>query len=229
MKCPRCVQELQSGVSQCPHCSFSLAYLDAQFGEDSVVLERLTDAADCIGEEDWNLLEALLDDFEERFPQLFLAIYVGFLPKMTDNRQFAFWLLNRATVPSLDQHRPNENGSLLVLDLSSKSVSFTLGYFVEPYLSDHELATLLKMGHAQLMSEDYSAAFLKIIPAYSDRLAQKAVEAKTSTGLAVAPSSIPSGVLERVRNVQGENLPWRVGRAAGNVLMKRDGFELSAS
>ena len=199
MKCPRCIQELQNGVLQCPHCSFSLAYLDAQFGEDAVVLERLTDAVDCLSVSEMLHVDEFLNAFEERFPQLFLAIYAGFLPDMTDNRQFAFWLLNRATVPSLDHTRPNENGSLLVLDLNSKSISFTLGYFVEPYFTDHELATLLKKGHRQLVVGEYGAALFKIIPAFSRLLAEKARTIKFSEAQE-APNLVASGLLERVRS-----------------------------
>ena len=207
MKCPRCVQELQNGVQQCPHCSFSLAYLDAQFGEDAVVLERLTDAADCIDPEEWAGLEALLDGFEQRFPQLFLAIYVGVLPDMTDNRQFAFWLLNRATVPSLDQGRPNENGSLLVLDLNSKSISFTLGYFVEPYFTGHELATLLRKGYPQLAAGDYGGALLRIVPAFTRLLAQKARRAWSMSGPGIPSNAVAtSGVLHRSGDESGPYL-----------------------
>lgn len=173
MKCPRCVQELQNGFGQCPHCGFSLAYLDAQFGEDAVVLERLTDAADCITAEDQQRIEDALDCFESQFPQLFVAIYAGALPEMTDIRQFAFWLLNRATVPSLDNSRPNENGILLVLDLNSMAVSLTLGYFIEPYFSDHELLTLLRQGHTELQAGKYGDAFLKILNDFSKQLKAK--------------------------------------------------------
>ena len=199
MKCPRCVQVLQSGIQQCPHCSFSLAYLDAQFGEDSVVLERLTDAAGCLFPGDRTAIEGILDAFEQQFPQLFLAVYVGFLPEITDNRQFAFWLLNRATVPSLDYRRPNENGALLVLDLSSRSISFTLGYFIEPYFSDHELATLLKKGHPHLVDDEFGPAFLKIIPAFTKLLGRKSRESGAYQREHVQSPTVASGLLDRVR------------------------------
>ncbi|MDA0813930.1 MAG: TPM domain-containing protein [Verrucomicrobia bacterium] len=178
MKCPRCVQELHNGIGQCPHCGFSLAYLDAQFGEDAVVLERLTDAVDCIQPEMQQRIEDALDQFEKQFPQLFIAIYAGALPELTDIRQFAFWLLNRATVPSLDNSRPNENGALFVLDLNSMSVSMTLGYFIEPYFSDHELLTLLRQGHPDLQSGDYGSALLGILGNFSKLLKGKSKAAR---------------------------------------------------
>ena len=170
------------------------------------MLERLTDAADCFGEAEHEELNDLLNTFEERFPQLFLAIYVGYLPEMTDNRQFAFWLLNRATVPSMDHTRPNENGSLLVLDLSSRTISFTLGYFVEPYFDDHALSTILKKGHADLSSEDYFAAFQKIVPAFSRQLVQRA-KVRVKQPEEPVQTQVSSGLLERMRGEEGYQEP----------------------
>lgn len=199
MKCPRCVQGIQNGTGQCPHCGFSLAYLDAQFGEDAVVLERLTDAASCVDPAQREKLEAALDRFEARFPQLFFAIYAGELPEMTDIRQFAFWLLNRATVPSLDHTRPNQNGALLVLDLGTLSVSFTLGYFIEPYFSDHELMTLLRQGHPQLEAGDYGAAFMNILDSFSSELSVKARTAARRPSPEIQQVDTPAGIPCRTR------------------------------
>ena len=161
MRCPRCVQEVAADSALCPHCGFGLAALDEVFGEDAVILDRLTDAARCLRLRDREAIEESLDRFEEMFPQLFAAVYLGFLPRMTSIRQFGFWLMNRAAVTSVDYTKPNDHGILLVVDLNSQSASLTLGYRVEPFLRERDLMGILKSGHAGLAAGDYGRGVRK--------------------------------------------------------------------
>lgn len=161
MRCPRCVQEIGVDSAQCPHCGFGLAALDEVFGQDAVILNRLTDAARCLKLRDREAIEEELDRFEDTFPQLFAAVYLGFLPRMTSIRQFGFWLMNRAAVTAVDYTKPNDHGILLVIDMSSQSASLTLGYRVEPFIRDRDLMKILKSGHSGLVAGDYGGGVRK--------------------------------------------------------------------
>ena len=155
MKCPRCVQSVSSGREQCGRCGFQLSCLDEEFGRDVVLLDRLTDAAHCLRVRERDALSQLLDDFEEEFPQLFAAVYFGALPELTSIRQFGFWLINHAAIPSLDISKPNEQGVLIVVDLQSRVIGVTLGYMLERYVSAKDLERCLRAARTHLFAGDF--------------------------------------------------------------------------
>lgn len=156
MKCPRCVQPVAPGLPQCVRCGFLLSTLDDEFGEDVILLERLTDAANCLRVRERDSLNALLDEFEREFPQLFTAIYFGMLPEMTSIRQFGFWLVNHAALASVDISRPNEQGILIVVDLQSRVIGVTLGYMLERFLTEKDLNRCIRAARAPLCAGDYA-------------------------------------------------------------------------
>jgi hypothetical protein len=141
-------------LAACPHCGFHLGYIDGVFGSEPVFLDRMTDATRCLGLRERGLVERELDRFEAAFPQLFAAVYVGYLPATTNVREFGFWLLNRAALPAVDLSKPNHHGILLVIDQSSRTASLTAGYFVEPFLEDCDLLQALRAGHPMLVAGD---------------------------------------------------------------------------
>lgn len=164
MNCPRCVQSIAPGVPQCVRCGFQLSTLDSEFGEDVVLLDRLTDAAHCLRVRDRDALNAALDDFESQFPQLFAAVYFGVLPEMTSIRQFGFWLINHAAVPTVDVSRPNEQGIIIVVDLQSRVIGVTLGYMLEAFVTEKDLDHCLRSARPHLFNGDFQrgvTVFLK--------------------------------------------------------------------
>ncbi len=131
MNCPRCSQEAIPAAPQCPGCGFSLRALDAHFGANSVVLERIIDAAHCLKLREKERVEERLIAFENRFPQLFASVYLGSLPEWTTVAEFGFWLLNRGAIPTSIYSRKNHHTFLLVLDPDSRTASITAGYAAE--------------------------------------------------------------------------------------------------
>jgi hypothetical protein len=173
MNCPRCVREIPYTSTACGECGFSLHDQDALFGNDAVCLARVTNANNSFSEAQVKELDAALDVFERDFPQLFLAVYSVALPAMASLRQFAFWLLNRAAVPSLDITRPNENGSLLILDSTSGQAVLVVGYLLECYYPESELQALLEKGKPAWQAGKMAAGSLAVMEAFGKSLRKK--------------------------------------------------------
>ena len=178
MKCPRCVREVPYAVPACGECGFSLDDQDDQFGPDAVCLARVTNAQETLSEEDIRELESALDEFEKNFPQLFMGIYLAALPAISSVRQFAFWLLNRAAIPSLDITRPNENGCLLVIDLTSGQVVMVVGYLLECYFKESELEEILSHARAAMDRGHIARGLHHILQEFSKQIKRKSTEAR---------------------------------------------------
>ncbi len=176
MRCPRCVQDLVSAVPQCEHCGFSLSALDDVYGAENVFLDRLTDTAHCLRPRQTERVDRALDRFERAFPQLFAAVYIGFLPEGSDLRQFGFWLLNRASVTSVDLGKPNRLGLLLTVDLASQSAGITPGYGIEPFVSERDLIAAIESARPTFVAGNHGRAIEKTLSSVTTRLRRRVTE-----------------------------------------------------
>ncbi len=189
-KCPRCAEPVGS-AEVCMHCGFSIVVSDKTMGADPVLLERVTDAARVLGDGEVEELEGLLDRFEAKFPQLFLGVYFGALPRQTDLSQFAFWLLNRVAISCVEVTRPNENGILLVFDTVGKNAALVCGYMVEQFLTSGDAQAALQRGEKSLSGGDWVGGVMLAVRQLTMTLVRRAEEAALppSAALDVLPPS----------------------------------------
>lgn len=179
-KCPRCTQWLAPGAGDCPHCGFSLTVMDEVFGDDAVLLDRVTDAAGVLSHIEMERMTTALEQFEQRFPQLFAAVYCSALPPQTSLRQFGFWLLNRAAVCDLEATRPNENGVLFILDTHGRSAALVPGYFLECYLDGNDQQRVLEAARRDFQRSQWAAGIVAALHEMMRRLRRRAAEAGRS-------------------------------------------------
>lgn len=163
MKCPRCVQRIHRGAEACPHCGYSLAQADERFGNEDVHLKRLTDTAGLLRKTDRAKVEIALRRFDEKFPQLFIAIYTGVLGEVANLRQFGFWLLNRAAFEDVAVEKPNEAGILLTIDPESKGAGFVFGYRLDPFLDEGDTFDALTRAHSYWLEGRYAEGIVRAI------------------------------------------------------------------
>jgi hypothetical protein len=189
MNCPRCVREIPYASLTCSECGFSLFDQDSQFGGDAVSLDRVTSKCGQMSEAEVASIELALNEFERHFPQLFLAVYNVALPVMASVRQFGFWLLNRAAINSVDITRPNENGALLVIDQTSGQAGLVVGYLLECYFPEPELAEILEAGRRDWGAGRMAAGVLAIIASFSKELKKKSKLAQKSPAKFRPPTS----------------------------------------
>jgi len=154
--------------------------MDEIFGGDEVLLQRITDAAGVFSHGDRERLTLAMNRFEQRFPQLFTAVYCGALPPQTSLRQFGFWLLNRAAICDVDVTRANENGALLILDTHGRSAALVPGYFLECYLDERDAARVLEAARRDFHRGLWAGGICAAIEELTSRLRRRAAEAAKS-------------------------------------------------
>lgn len=151
--------------------------MDESFGSDEVLLDRVTDAAGALSHGDMERVTSVLNVFQQRFPQLFVAVYCGALPPQTSLRQFGFWLLNRAAICDLEATRPNENGALLVIDTHGRSAALVPGYFLECYIHGQDAVKVLQAAQRDFQRNLWAAGICAAVAELTVRLRRKAAEA----------------------------------------------------
>ena len=170
MKCPHCDTALTSQAESCPACGFDSRTSCARHGDHWVRLDRLTDAAHCLSLRDKRKLEAHLDDFERRFPQVFFAVYFGVLPQGLRVAEVGFWLLNHAAFGTHEIAKRNEFGIVLVIDPAAGAACFSLGYAIEALADRMDIGGILDGMRRFLARSDYGAAVERSIHALDRQL-----------------------------------------------------------
>ncbi|NJM38906.1 MAG: hypothetical protein HC845_14145 [Akkermansiaceae bacterium] len=172
MKCPRCVQKIHRAAESCPHCGFSLADADVNFGAEDVRIRCLTDTAGLFRRNERQRVESAMEKINQHFPQLFVAIYTGSLGEVANIRQFGFWLLNRAAFEDVPVEKPNEAGILITLDPDSKAAGIVFGYLLDPFLEELDTFECLSRAHAHWLEGRYTDGILRVL-AHLDIVLQK--------------------------------------------------------
>lgn len=138
-------------------------HADEAFGREDVRLRKFTDAAGVFRMKEREPMRLVMEQFEAKFPQLFVSVYLGAFEDLTSLRQFGFWMLNRAAYEDVDLERPNENGILILVDVNGKSASITYGYALNPYLNEDSTFAALSAGHPLFLQSDYLGALRAVI------------------------------------------------------------------
>jgi len=163
MRCPRCVQQIHRAAESCPHCGFTLADADERFGVEDVALRRLTDSAGLLRRHERRRVEASLDRFGRRFPQLFVSVYTGMGGGSMHLREFGFWLLNHAVFEDLPPGMRNSAGILIILDPAAKAAAISFGYLLDPYLNQDDTFDCLSRAHAWWLEGRHTEGVVRVI------------------------------------------------------------------
>jgi len=197
MRCPRCVLKIHRGAEECPHCAFTLADADARFGNDAVPLRRLADMAGMFRNSERRKLQAALDRFGRKFPQLFMAIYTGSGGGVANLRQFGFWLMNHAAFEDVPEGSTNRAGILLVLDPSAKAAAISFGYTLDPYLNQDDTFDCLSRAHSWWLEGRYTEGVLRVIQRMEEILCRRSTQARRD----------PQRFARKVRRLIHEEVP----------------------
>lgn len=199
MKCPRCVERIHRAADVCPHCGYSIADADADYGREAWRLRRLTDAAGVLRSADRERIQSAMGRFSRRFPQLFMAVYTGSLRELSELRPFGFWLLNRAAFDDLPAEMTNQAGILLIMDAETKSAAIVFGYLVEPYLDEADTFESLTRAHGHWLEGRYTDGIIRVMAHLEAILIRRSRQARRNID-AFRRKVMPSALLaEQVR------------------------------
>mgnify|MGYP001797785980 FL=1 len=155
MKCPRCQKPIDHEARVCYSCEYSAEIAAARHGRNRVLLNRVHDAAACLRKEEKDELEETLDQLEVNFPQILFSAYLGNLPDDLSMSELGFWLLNHGQVKGAEIARPNENAVLLILDMATRQIGVSFGYFTESLITEEEAYRALYQGRPHLFNAEY--------------------------------------------------------------------------
>lgn len=170
MECPRCGTVAAPAPHACEHCGFSLVAIMQAFGLDLVELKPFADDAHCLRLPEAQKVETLIAEFEERFPQVFVTIYLGVLPPQLSVRELAFLLLNRGVFSNSDHRRLNEHAVALVLDPVARNVGLMAGYALEKILPVKTQIKILRSVRTALWHGEYVSAIAAVLRAVEKTL-----------------------------------------------------------
>lgn len=156
--CPTCNGALQEESSLCINCGFNIQLSDEKFGTSEVVLARIMDSEHCLNATEKRNLNRLLDQFQDRFPQLFFLFYIDSIPHDVDLMELNFWLLNRAATKQTPETISNENAILFTIDLENYRSCLSTGYYVERILKPKTIGKTLQKIKPDLLDRNYFKA-----------------------------------------------------------------------
>ncbi|MDB4408262.1 hypothetical protein N9150_03490, partial [Akkermansiaceae bacterium] len=131
-----------------------MVHADEVFGAQDIKLRKFSDVAGVFRMKDREPMRKVLEDFETKFPQLFVSVYLGAFEDLNSLRQYGFWMLNRTHYVDVDPKRPNSTGILILVDVNAKSASITFGYALMPYLDENSTFEALSAGHPFFLQGD---------------------------------------------------------------------------
>jgi uncharacterized membrane protein YgcG len=126
-------------------------------------LDRYIDVENRLSNEDRARIDRTIETLENDLPQVRVHVCLVKLLPGTDARECGFWMLN-ASIPRDEeeaQHRPWS--VLLLIDTRASAASATVGYGLDPFVSDSQLRAALTVGQPDWQQGNFSAGILKFM------------------------------------------------------------------
>ena len=161
--CPGCHAVLPVPVDQCPFCAYNAWTCVDHFPYSPPPLDRYIDVENRLTNEDRARLDKAIDAVENDLPQVRLFVCLVKLLPGTDTRECGFWMLN-ASVPRDEEEASHRPWSvLLLLDTQSFTASATVGYGLDPFVSDPQLRAALTAAQPEWQAGHFSGGVIKFI------------------------------------------------------------------
>jgi hypothetical protein len=146
-----------------------------------------------------------MENFSEKFPQLFVAVYTGSLGETGNLRQFGFWLLNRGVFEDVPVDRPNEAGILLVIDPDTKSAGICFGYLLDAFLDEQDTFKCLSRAHAYWLQGQYAEGVLKCLSQLKKLLLKRCGQARRDEERFERKVATPVAMGDLVQKIRSAN------------------------
>jgi uncharacterized membrane protein YgcG len=144
-------------------------------------------------------VQAAMDQFSARFPELFFVVYTGVFRQTESLRIFGFWLLNRAVFEDVPDVK-NDAGIVLVIDVERKSASISFGYQLDAYLDEDDTFQCLSKAHPPWLEGHYDLGIVALLRMLEKILQRKCQQAQRD----------PQKFAQKVMPPQWESLVKRI-------------------
>ena len=186
MQCPVCYQALPTQSGFCQHCGFQLDDASSAFGAVPALDPEITDMAGVLGASGQRRVRAAVKRAQRTFPQLKFSAVVARLPDDSPLRAITFWIFNLGRLST-----PLEAGGacrlvLFLVDTAEQRASCMVGYGLEPFFPEQNLARVAQAAVPAMQKEDYAKAVIAMIA--------RAVEELTTVA-----SALPQEAMDRAK------------------------------
>lgn len=134
MACPSCQYILEEPVAACPKCSFSGTIAVQKFPFPAPPLTTVVDPNELLTKAEVTSIQKKAQKIRVRLPQV---RFVNCIVPLTDEvnlREFGFWLLNAGEIKG--GQKAKDFAVLLLIDPKSQSLSVSVGYGLDPLVTD---------------------------------------------------------------------------------------------
>ena len=174
MNCPHCQAALTEDVAACPKCQFNYTDLGGVFGEMPTLKGALSDMPRVLSMREASKVRALLRRFDRQFPQLSFNLLLTTVPSTEPLAKYAFWIFNGPELCS-HLHKGGLNFHLLlVIDIEYDRANLSVGYGLEPFLSDEDLHSMLGVASTNIEKKAYGDAIPEIMAKAAEVLHERA-------------------------------------------------------
>lgn len=173
MRCPYCRARLTETAVECPKCVLTLDRASALLGAVPRLGRGVCDTTGALKRAEMQKLAKACGKLSWHFPQVTLNILLHEFPKEHPFDLHVFWIFNCGGF-STENSKGGENHSiLLALDPVQGRSALTVGYGLEPFLSDDAMDHLLELSEPAWRTRDWMRGIMEII-AGLDRLLESA-------------------------------------------------------
>ena len=174
MNCPHCQAALTEEVSACPKCQFDYGQLGGVFGSMPTLKGALSDMPRVLSIREASKVRGKIKQFARQFPQLDFNVLLTTVPSEEPLAKYAFWVFNGAGMCS-HLHKGGLNFHLLlVIDIKHDRANLSVGYGLEPFVSEEDLGSVLGVASGLLREKAYGEAILEILAKSTDVLHERA-------------------------------------------------------
>ena len=170
--CPGCHRVLPGPVEQCPVCAYNAWTCVDHFPYPAPSLDRYVDVENRLTNDDRARLDRVIESVEADMPQVRLHVCLVRLLPGTDARECGFWMMN-AAIPRDDEEAEHRPWSvLLLIDLAGSTASATVGYGLDPFVSDAQLKAALSEGREDWQAANWTGGVHKFVHGLHQALRQ---------------------------------------------------------
>jgi hypothetical protein len=118
-------------------------------------MERVIDAASCLSVRDRAKLDALVDEFERRFPQISVCIYFGVLPAGVCADEASLWMMEQGLRQTPQGLKDGSAALVWVFDPLKQKLSVAVGAKLAAFLQESLLQNQLQQARVHFRHSEY--------------------------------------------------------------------------
>ncbi len=147
MQCPFCNHPVLEHTPDCLNCGMTVERVGKLFGARPRLLPGFSDLAGILRRLKRGRVKRALRNIRLRFPQVYVSVLiVNDIPAEASLRAWSFWIFNTAGVcPELEKGALNRT-VLLTVDAKNRRNNLMVGYGLEPFVNESDLAEILGSG-----------------------------------------------------------------------------------